>query len=515
MSSAPSSPSLRSTLIRLIPILILAAMVRLVYLDQNALLLDELWSIEIATGQGSVHQHVPVNRVLSPGPQFFSMSTARWPAIWTHMEVTHPPLYSLILRAWIWLWGDTDYGGRFLSVAASLIGIALLFDVVRMQGGLTAATWAAILMALACPQVEHARLLRSYTVLIAITLCCANLLVRIHLFGITRKRFFLLCLSIFATAMTHYFSAGTLLGMLIFVLWKWPGQRRFILLAFATAGIGFAISWAPFMWGQRHLFATDDPSTTFLSAGVPHHEWVTLLRMLLAPLLMLCPVPRLAVPLAAIFGSVIYIGPFLNRISGKSDSIAFWGCWLTGTIGVVAALDFSRQTDHLFFTRYILLAGPAVCAIIPMIALHFGQRICHLTGCIVLSACAINLPGIYLADPADPRRMVREMIVRPGKDDLLIIASQPVDLPNAEVELLRIARYLNASECRVAMLTQPADAEVLAAAHQSRWIFVVTRGESPEGYLKGAAVMDARAYPGLGRICTLRMMPSTGIKSVE
>jgi uncharacterized membrane protein len=501
----PQGEPLPSALLRLIPILILAAVLRLIYLNQNALLLDELWSIEIAAGRGSVHQHVPVDQVVHPPPAFFSMSAAPWTSIWTHMEVTHPPLYSLILRAWMWLWGDTDFSGRFLSVAASLIGIALLFDVVRLQSGLTAATWGALIMAAACPQVEHARLLRSYTLLIAFALCCADLLVRINRSGMSRGRFWMLCIGVFSTAMTHYFAAGTLLGMLLYAIWRWPTQRRSIALAFAIAGCVFAVCWGRFMWQQRHLFATDDPSTTFLTAGIPHHAWVTALRILLAPLLMLFPVSGIAVPLAAIAGLAIYSGPFLKRVTGSQEFVSFWGCWLIGTVSVVAALDFTRQTDHLFFIRYILLAGPAVYAIIPMIALNFGRRACHVAGCVVLIGCTFNLPGIYLLDPADPRRMVRDLMSPPGKDDLLIIATDPADIQSAEVELIRIVRYLKPYDCKVAVLTRPATAEVLNAARKSRLVFIVTRGQSPQPYLKDTEVLESRAYPGLGRIWTLRM----------
>jgi uncharacterized membrane protein len=271
--------------------------------------------------------------------------------VWTHMETTHPPLYPLLLRMWEELWGDSDQGARAFSAVAALLAIGVLFDLVRLQAGFAPAAWAALLMAVSCPQIEYARLARNYTLLSAMALLAADVLLRIQLLGISRRRWVLLVLYLLATALTHYFSAGMLAGLFVYGWIKIPNRRRSITMAFLSAGAAFVLLWGPFMWRQRALFATDDFGVAFLRSAMPHHVRVTLLRALLTPVLLLFPVSGWQIPPAALVAAGIYLSPLiiarLRRGKSASNSTWMWQLWLWSTVLLLTAMDLLRHTDHL------------------------------------------------------------------------------------------------------------------------------------------------------------------------
>src|SRR3954469_8310712 len=91
--------------------------------------LDELWSLELSTGRGSVQLRLPVNQVI-PAPAMTELADAPpWYAVWTSLgRVTHPPGYFVVLRAWRQAFGGGDVAARWLSVVTSLAVIVLLYD---------------------------------------------------------------------------------------------------------------------------------------------------------------------------------------------------------------------------------------------------------------------------------------------------------------------------------------------------------------------------------------------------
>jgi uncharacterized membrane protein len=397
----------------------------------------------------------------------------------------------MLLRGWDGLFGDTDYGGRLFSVLASLIAIAILFDTVRLQSGLAPAVWAGLLMATSLPQVEHARLTRSYTLLIAIALLAVNLVVRIQRLGASRQRLICLGAAILATLMTHYFSVGALLGLLVYCLWNMTDKRRQLLTAFASAGMVFAIIWGPWMWQQRHLFATDDPSTLFLTGDTAHHTRDTIVRSLMDPVHMLFPLSDSGVlgMLAMAGGAILVLAPFLPGVRRKNSLLTLWSLWIVGTIAIVAALDFFRGTDHLLHVRYTILAGPAVCALIPGLFAVPGRwrSILHPVAALAFTGCLWSLPDVYNYEEVDPRRIAADFITRPGPDDLLVFAAPQMDTPKCEIELFMLARCMRPLNCPLLVL-----------------IFLDMQEANSAAYCPGAKLVKGRTYRNLGNVFTLR-----------
>jgi len=236
----------------LVCILLMAAAARWYGIGEFSLSLDEIWTIETATGRGSPHLHLPEQTILAPGPDLTSLEGAQpWWRIWTSMrEMTHPPLYLIVLRGWMEVFGDGAIAIRSLSAGASLIAVFLLYDVVRALLARTPALWAALLMAIAGPQVQFAQEARPYAFMVMLALLAASALVRITRFdvtlarvGATPARVGAFALALFALMLTHYFAVGTAGALALYGLLRTrEADRRRLLVALMLVGAAFALA---------------------------------------------------------------------------------------------------------------------------------------------------------------------------------------------------------------------------------------------------------------------------------
>src|SRR5580658_4312834 len=117
----PPSPTRRQSVL-LFLILAVAAFVRFYRIAAPSLWMDEIWSIEMAMGRGSAHDNLPTDVIRTDQPNFTSPAEAApWWSILTHLSgVTHPPLYFVVLRWWIDVFGTRSLAVRALSALFSL-----------------------------------------------------------------------------------------------------------------------------------------------------------------------------------------------------------------------------------------------------------------------------------------------------------------------------------------------------------------------------------------------------------
>lgn len=133
----------------------------------------------------------------------------------------HPPGYYWLLKLWIGLAGETEFGLRSLSAFASLIGIACLYAVGRRLYGAPAGLMAALFAALNTFNIYYAQEARMYALLglwAAAALLALVALMRAR--GRRRGAALALGLTSAAGLWTHYaFPFAMLAGGAIFAVW--------------------------------------------------------------------------------------------------------------------------------------------------------------------------------------------------------------------------------------------------------------------------------------------------------
>ncbi len=116
-------------------VLLLAALLRFVNLAHASLWLDELYNLRVLPGATLAHWGAPVDQ--------------------------HPPLYYLLLRAWLEL-GRGELWMRFPSALAGLLAVALIWRVGGLLGSRPIGLLAAAFLAFSPLHVWYSREARMY-----------------------------------------------------------------------------------------------------------------------------------------------------------------------------------------------------------------------------------------------------------------------------------------------------------------------------------------------------------------
>ena len=210
-------------------LLAIGATIRIHHIDRESQWVDEFWSVYISTGRGDQVFTLPGGKLFDPPPSETLTAAPSWPHIWTGMDATvHPPLYHILLRWWMDLFGETDPSTRGFSTLLSLLGVIVLFDSVRRTNGPGAGLAAAAIMTLAVTQIDFSQETRSYTLLALTGLIACHALIRIQQDGPSRARLAELSLGIIAAALTHYFATGAIIALAIYsvIFLKGPAQKN-------------------------------------------------------------------------------------------------------------------------------------------------------------------------------------------------------------------------------------------------------------------------------------------------
>jgi hypothetical protein len=348
-------------------LLSLAAFLRLQGISRSSLWMDEIWSVEIAAAHGHAHDQLPLGVLRTDSVDLTTLAGAApwWKVFSPANDYTYPPLFNLLLRFWIGLFGASPAAIRSLSAIFSIASLLIFFDLCRLVSSPKMALLASLLMTLAISQLDFAQEARCYAMLLFLTLCTANLLARMTIFGVARRRILFFVVMLCALFLTHYLSISVIIAFFLFTLLRTRGSARFkIVLAFLTAGGIILILWGyAFLWQIRHL-----PSATpnFLVDSQPERHLRDVIEYAAAIPAELMVGENAARRLPTIVNWLIALFILwlpLVRIRRRPDLI-FWIIWAFGAIGWVVAMDMARQTLMVGYIRYTLLASPAIYAII-------------------------------------------------------------------------------------------------------------------------------------------------------
>lgn len=503
-----SSPAINARVgwpyrILLLAVLAIAFAVRVPDLGLGGYEPDEIWTSEIAMGRGSSHLEWPRNQVIALPVVYDSSRAAPTWQVWNHLTMTHPPLYYVLLRLWMNLFGLGDSAERSLSLVLSLLAVAVFFDAVRLTSGPRAALWAALLMALAVPQVEYARQARNYAMLTLVAVGAVDALLRIELLGLSKRRVAALGALILATLLTHYFCIGLLAALFAYACIRLRGSaRRWTVAAFVMAAVVCAIVWGPFFWQQRQLFTKSDDAVLWLNENDPRHLWWTLQRFLLLPATLLCETISASwhVP-AMIAGSAVFGAPVL--LTRRRPDLLVWTLWLLSTPALLLLLDLTRHTTHLQWTRYTLLAGPGVYALLSGLTLTIGPTrrwsalARHIVPALAAAACIATVPRAYPPGNAGEPLAIRRAFQRwVHADDAIVFVGTGNQAWSAGENCLLVERYFDPKPSRVALLDRPAAGETLQQLQHQRRLIVFTKTEDARQFLPGMVALDMANCPG-------------------
>jgi uncharacterized membrane protein len=495
----------------LLAILALAAGVRFYHLTQSSLWMDEIWSMEISTGRGSLHDHLPVGVVQTHQIDLTNLAGAPpWWKIWTSMNgVTHPPLYHVVLRAWMDLFGNGPAATRVCSAIFSLGAVLVFFDVCRWLHGIRIALIAAAIMALSTGQVDFAQETRSYPMLIFLALCCADCIVRIEYLGPSLGRCIALTGFVVATALTHYFSAGVLIALTIYVCIQWRGKiRRRTLAALVAAGFLILVLWGVEFHRQIQTLPAARPD--FLFSDDPNHTHRTLLHLIGLPTELLigkASAARIPSVLILILGLGVLLVP-ICRLPWRRD-LLLWVLWIFGTLGMLTASDLSRGSIFLEYLRYSILAGPAVYAILASIdwpsrpVLRDAAAFCTLA---LVAMFALQRFQNDVPTKEDWRQLATTLDSGAAGNDLLVFyGDDPWISPG--MWYLGFKYYAPASQRPWLILHEPADGPLLAQLNSRNVIWLIGKHPADDAatILPGWRAIDdpADIQTTAGAVCRL------------
>ncbi len=492
-NSAAVSPLRWFHWLLLLLLLFVGASARWYRIGRESLSIDEYWSLYLATGRGEEAFHVPYQVIVDSPPKFGFTGAPPWWHIWTGLgSTTHPPLYHLSLRWWVDLFGESDRAIRAMSWLFGLGAAVVLFDAVRRAAGPWRGLAAAGFMIFAPVQIDFSQAARPYAMLIFLGLVLCDALIAIERRGPSIGKLAMLGCATSALALTHYFSAGAILGAGTYVATR-PrvGWRRPAILAMGAGLLFAAVIWGPVFWKTRHLYDAYQDFWVNPDAGIGQSTRAILripIRLLLDP----WQGWRwfTAVPLAAL----VFASP-LFRLR-KSPDIRLWWLWTIGTIAVVAAVDFAHGSTMVGVPRYVFLASPAVYAILATIIPGRPGGIA--AAVLVLCAAVYGASRVQVGpEPAEDWKTMARFIDRHvgPRDVVALIGYYPTE---PVYDYFVIAHYAGDWERPVIFLMGPPDERVRRqlAGRQHVWMVGHAARSETARLLPG---WDVGADYGVGR----------------
>jgi uncharacterized membrane protein len=455
-----------------------AAVLRFSRIASQSLWLDEFWIQYLATGRGNAVFQLPMGVILDPPPQVGFTAAPHWWHIWTGVSSqTHPPLYNIVLRWWIDLFGDSDLAERGLSACLSLCAVVIFFIVLLYDRGPWPALAGGAVLAFAPAQIDLSQQVRPYALLVLLTLLCCWSLLSIQRRGWTWARAAAVCATALAMLLTHYFAMGPLMGMGLFALIFMRGSRRRAALgALALAALIALAMWGPLFFSSFHseLAANVDfgraPDST--AASILNAAWTAPGR------LTLMVNNHLAWSAASAIALLVLAAPLLV---GKSATAWLWWLWMVFGIGVLTAFDLLRHGILLGQIRYTLAAAPAVYA---LATAPLGKHPAMRWICPTVIVLCVGIAGFdrYLLGPppqADWKQAAAQLHRAAAPDDLIIFAgpsqiNRRLRYAEADPQFMFIAfrHYAPAARQAVMFVTEPLPPATLnELAHRPRvWV---------------------------------------------
>jgi uncharacterized membrane protein len=453
-------------------ILILAGAVRCFNLSDNSLWTDEYLSLECSSGWA--RSDLELNGTAVVASDLITLKSARpWTTIWPSIaaDENHPPLYFLLLRLWRNWFGDSPAAIRSLSVLASLVAIVLIFALGLHVHSPAAGLWAALVMALASPQIQQAQDARAYMLVTAACLAGALALVRIERRGPTAWNCIALATAALVAPLMHYMAFASLAAMVIYAAFFMNGSaRKAALSSLAICFTVFLFLWGPAMV-QQHYRMIDD--TAWLVDQGQSRARTVLGDLCTLPARLLLDLDASEISKAWCGGAVLIVPLLLCR---KHRELLLWWLWLIVPVGAGLIIDVTTHRRSLSMIRYALAAGPALYLMAGMLAAHL-RRIGWIPAAVIALCCAICVPSLYQSELPDYREVSRFIARSSNPSDPVIFVCSKPDIYSSEA-LLSVMYYLAGQHHPLYVLQRPPSAVMMQNLQMARHICVIADGST-------------------------------------
>jgi uncharacterized membrane protein len=391
---------------------------------------------------------------------------------------------------------------RTFSILMSLVGIALLFAVVRELSGTFSGLWAAMIMAVAQPQVDLARDARPYTMVVALALATAWALVRIEKYGINRRRLAALAIGSLAPPMTHYFGIFVDVTLVVYALLRLRDKnRRAALGACVGAMILFLAAWGPVLYLQAH--GVSRGGTVIFHDTEPHHFFQTFARVALMPARYLYePLPNMLYLSMGL--AILYVLPLV--LHRRRPDLLLWALWIPINFFPSLLVDLTRHTFSLEIDRYTFPASVGVYALLPALCRGLGSWLRHALPAIAVIGCLIHLPQAYSTfgrTRQDWRKLAGQYreIAEPGC--LTVFLSSPDDY----TYFLCLGKYISPLPGPAVMLTNQPSPEMLKQIRVFHRVIVVGALPFAGQFFPNVIFTDIRLTQSVGAVWRLPTAP--------
>lgn len=354
----------------------------------------------------------------------------------------HPPLYYLLIAAWMQLAGGSDFALRFVSVWCAALTIPTLYVLVRRIGGPIAAAVAATLLAANPFALWYAQEARMYA-LLGLLATLATLRLHLALERGSGRAWLAWAACLVLAVHTHYYALA-LVAWHAWLGWRavlWRPDRFRALAALASIAIAF-LPW----WSQaRALSYGGWMEHVSLSEAARRAAWAFAVGTSIYPE----QGWRLAVPtlLAAALGLLVLLA---RRRIGNVLLLAGWA-----VVPLLAAYAFGAVTSRAsFHERYVSLGAPALLAlaalgIVALLRLRWLGGLGSLV--LLLAALYASLTAIqwHFTDPRFAKENVRAAasFIGPRATDQDVMIGAPgrlwlytrygtVDMPSQETDVV-------------------------------------------------------------------------------
>lgn len=487
-------------------LLLAAGLLRFHGLSDRSYIHDEFWSVGGALGHAGEQQLLPRAEILDAAPVFTRPEQASpITAIWNgQRNDVHPPIYYMLLRLWVDVFGTSESATRSLSASLSVLNCLLLYLVALRVTTRPAALFACALMALAAPQIQIAQTARSYALLLTFVLIAFHTLLSIRQAGVTSGRLILLFAATLAMLLTHYESGLVGLEMAVYALALLRGRARVQTVAtLATALVAFVILWGNVFHYQATQFAHYD--NYWFNEPRAGHVWLVLRRLATLPVTFLQPLLRNSV-LLALPAALFYV--LATVAVRKRPDLLLGALLLLSVVVPLTIIDLWRSTNYLTFTTYTYLATPAFFVLLPAALAEFPRPwMRHVVPAVAVFGCVVAIPQAYVWDNPDWRQPVRylDRHIKPGEP--VIFSAGTYGTYFTGFLYLATSHYSESFPRPIVLLDDVAPPPLLEQLRQqypSVWLLESSPLPPPTELLPGFEVVETQFYPNIGFLMRLR-----------